>query len=52
MIIGQIKTAFVPDNYIKDDGYIDIEEAGTVTSSGLDSYHTTSRIERLPYAKP
>ncbi|WP_286733154.1 MULTISPECIES: flavin reductase family protein [Sphingobacterium] len=52
LIIGQIKTAFVPDNCLKEDGYIDIEEAGTVTSSGLDSYHTTSRIERLPYAKP
>ncbi|WP_343318306.1 flavin reductase family protein [Sphingobacterium multivorum] len=52
LVIGQIKTAFVPNRYLKDDGYIDIEEAGTITSSGLDSYHTTSRIERLPYAKP
>lgn len=52
LIIGRITTAFVPDEYIKADGYIDIEEAGTVTTSGLDSYHTTSRIERLPYARP
>ncbi|KKO91984.1 flavin oxidoreductase [Sphingobacterium sp. Ag1] len=52
LVIGQITTAFVPNRYLKDDGYIDIEEAGTITSSGLDSYHTTSRIERLPYAKP
>ncbi|MGJ1504618.1 MULTISPECIES: hypothetical protein [Sphingobacterium] len=42
----------MPDNCLKEDGYIAIEEAGTVTSSGLDTYHTTGRIERLPYAKP
>lgn len=52
LVIGQITTVLVPDTYVKEDGYIDIEEAGTVTSSGLDSYHTTNRIERLPYAKP
>lgn len=52
LVIGQITAVLVPDNYLKEDGYIDIEEAGTVTTSGLDSYHTTSRIERLPYAKP
>ncbi|WP_333862841.1 flavin reductase family protein [Sphingobacterium sp.] len=52
LVIGQIAAVFVPDNSIKEDGYIDIEEAGTVTTSGLDSYHATSRIERLPYAKP
>lgn len=52
LIIGKITLAVIPDKYVAEDGYIDIEAAGTVTSSGLDSYHTTSRISRLRYAKP
>jgi hypothetical protein len=27
-------------------------KAGTVTCSGLDAYHKTTEIKRLPYAKP
>ena len=30
---------------------IDIK-AGTITVAGLDSYHTTQPLQRLPYAKP
>lgn len=52
LLIGKIETVSLPDNYLKEDGYIDIEEAGTITVSGLDCYHTTSKLERLPYAKP
>jgi hypothetical protein len=33
------------------DGFIDLENAGTITVSGLDSYHSTKKIERLSYAK-
>ncbi len=52
MLIGEIKHIIVPDNTIQDDGFVDIEKAGTVTCSGLDSYHTTQRLARLSYAKP
>jgi hypothetical protein len=34
------------------DGFVDLEKAGTLTCSGLDSYHKTARIARLSYAKP
>lgn len=52
MIIGEVVYLALPENIIAADGYIDIEQAGTVAISGLDNYHTTQRLERLPYAKP
>jgi flavin reductase (DIM6/NTAB) family NADH-FMN oxidoreductase RutF len=52
LIIGKIVHINVPNDAIGVDGFIDIEKAGTVTCSGLDSYHTTRRLSRLSYAKP
>lgn len=52
MIIGEIVAVYVPENSLSKDGFLDIEKAGTVTCSGLDSYHTTKRLDRLSYAKP
>lgn len=52
LIIGEIKEMYYPSDCLQSDGYLDIEKAGTIACSGLDSYHITHRIERLPYAKP
>lgn len=52
LIIGQVAWIDLPGDALHDDGYIDIERAGTVAISGLDSYHRTQRLVRLPYAKP
>jgi flavin reductase (DIM6/NTAB) family NADH-FMN oxidoreductase RutF len=52
LIIGKIVQISVPDSCILEDGFVDIEKAGSLTVSGLDSYHSTSRIARLSYAKP
>jgi flavin reductase (DIM6/NTAB) family NADH-FMN oxidoreductase RutF len=51
MIIGEIKNIYFPENCLQEDGFLSIEKAGTITCSGLDSYHITNTIERLPYAK-
>lgn len=51
MIIGEIKFVHYPTNCLLDDGFIDIEKAGTITSSGVDSYHTTQLLQKLEYAK-
>lgn len=51
-VVGEIVEIIVPDDVIGDDGYLDIEKAGTVAISGLDGYHATRRIGRLAYAKP
>lgn len=52
LVIGQITGVWLPDGAIQTDGFVDLEEAGTITCSGLDSYHTTQRLARLTYAKP
>ena len=52
MIIGEIKEMYFPTDCLQADGYLDIEKAGTIACTGLDSYHSTHRLERLPYAKP
>jgi len=51
-IIGEIQEIILPDDATLTDGYVDIEKAGTIAISGLDSYHETKRISRLSYAKP
>lgn len=50
-IIGQIREVHLPDEVVRDSGYIDLEALGTVTCTGLDSYHKTQRLSRLAYAK-
>ena len=52
MVIGKIKSISLPEKAISTDGFIDLEITKTITNSGLDSYHRTERIVRLPYAKP
>jgi flavin reductase (DIM6/NTAB) family NADH-FMN oxidoreductase RutF len=52
LIIGEINQLYYPPDCLCEDGYLDIEKAGTVTCTGLDSYHTTRRLGRLSYAKP
>ncbi|CCQ10983.1 hypothetical protein PALB_18570 [Pseudoalteromonas luteoviolacea B = ATCC 29581] len=51
-LVGEIEHLFVPEECVGEDGFIDLERAGTVCISGLDSYHTTNHLHRLPYAKP
>lgn len=51
LVIGKISKIIVPDNIISPDGFINLEIAGTVTCSGLDSYHTTLQLARLSYAR-
>lgn len=52
IIIARVAAVYLPEDCIANDGYIDVEQAGSITCVGLDSYHRTTRIARLPYAKP
>lgn len=52
MIIAKIKSVSMPEDCLQTDGFVDLEKAGTITVSGLDSYHRTEKIARLAYAKP
>lgn len=52
LLIASVQEVILNEEIMEKDGYLDIEKAGTITSSSLDSYHVTKRLERLPYAKP
>ena len=51
LVIGKIELVILPESCLKKDGFIDIEKSETICVSGLDSYHGTSKIFRLSYAK-
>lgn len=52
LLVGQLKELFLNEDILGSDGFLDLEKAGSVCISGLDSYHQTARLDRLPYAKP
>lgn len=52
LVIGEVKAVYFPENCLQKDGFLDIEKAESITCSGLDSYHKTTKIDRLSYAKP
>jgi flavin reductase (DIM6/NTAB) family NADH-FMN oxidoreductase RutF len=52
LIISKIKDVYLQEEMLCEDGFINLEDVGTVCVSGLDSYHKTERMGRLSYAKP
>ncbi len=52
LVIGRITELSLPRELVGDDGFIDIEGAGSLAISSLDAYHQTERLDRLSYAKP
>ena len=51
LLIGEVQLLMAPDNLIGEDGFVDLQNAGTITSAGLDAYYKTEKISRLSYAK-
>lgn len=51
MLVGAIQEVWIPEDCREEDGFLDIEKAGTVTISGLDAYHTTNRIDKMEYVR-
>ncbi len=51
LIIGKITELFLPEDCLDDKGNLDLHHAETVALSGLDSYHATELMQRLPYAR-
>lgn len=52
LVIGEIKEVYLPRHALSADGCVDLEKAGTITCSGLDTYSKTIKLARLSYAKP
>lgn len=51
LLIGEVVSVSLNESAIAEDGYTDLEALGSITCSGLDTYHTTQRLSRLSYAK-
>ncbi|MBQ4833387.1 flavin reductase [Pseudoalteromonas sp. MMG010] len=51
LVIGLIVEIHVDDKAIDDDGFVNLQAIDTVALSGLDCYHSTEKLARLPYAK-
>jgi flavin reductase (DIM6/NTAB) family NADH-FMN oxidoreductase RutF len=51
-VIGEIQSVWVDTSLVKDDGFLELEKAGTLCSLGLDGYYVTKQRARLAYAKP
>lgn len=51
LMIGEVVEIRLPDEIVAEDGWLDLEAAGTITCCGLDSYHQTEQLGRLAYAK-
>lgn len=52
LIIGSIQYVQLNDEFVKQDGFIAMDNANTLASCGLDAYYTMHPIGRLSYAKP
>ncbi|AEL24753.1 flavin reductase family protein [Cyclobacterium marinum] len=52
LIVASIEEVYVAANAVEEDGFIALDKVGSITVSGLDSYHATNKLGRLPYAKP
>ncbi len=52
MVIGSVQELMIAHGVVAEDGFLDLEKAGSITCSGLDAYHKTEKLGRLSYAKP
>lgn len=51
LLVGSVEEIWIPKSSIEKDHSINIEQAETVTLSGVGSYHSTTQIERLDYVR-
>lgn len=52
LVIGQVTGVFVDETILSADGFLYLEQAGIITSLGIDGYYKTEKLARLKYAKP
>ena len=52
LLVSEILAVHVEDDILESDGWLNLQQAGSVTINGLDGYAKPELIERFPYAKP
>ena len=50
-IIGEIQEVIIEDDFIEEDGQIDLEKAKDVCVTGLNQYSSVVKIDKFPYAR-
>jgi flavin reductase (DIM6/NTAB) family NADH-FMN oxidoreductase RutF len=51
LVIGKIKTVYIKEGILTNDGFLAIDQANSVCSNGIDAYYSASFINRYKYAK-
>ena len=52
LVVGAIQNIYVPRIAVQADGYVNLENVGSLASLGIDGYYKTSLLDRYSYAKP
>ncbi|MEO5684179.1 MAG: flavin reductase [Chitinophagaceae bacterium] len=52
LVIGTVTDILIDPSLIKQDGFLSLENAGTLASLGADAYYKPARLVRLSYARP
>jgi flavin reductase (DIM6/NTAB) family NADH-FMN oxidoreductase RutF len=53
LVIGQLEQVMIEAAVLPaEDGFLHLDDAGTICSNGLDAYYKTELIDRYTYAKP
>ncbi len=53
LVIGQLEQVMIDPSFLPSaDGFLHLDQAGTICSNGLDAYYNSSLIDRYAYAKP
>jgi len=53
LVIGQLEQVLIAPSLLPTaDGFLELDQAGSICSNGLDAYYNTTLIDRFAYAKP
>lgn len=51
-IIGAMEHIYFPEESLSEDGFLNLEKAGTLSATGLDGYAVPKILDRFSYAEP
>jgi len=52
LIIGRVECVYIDESILAKDGYLNLEQAGSLAGAGCDAYYATELKERMAYARP
>lgn len=52
LVIGKVLEVFLDETLVAADGFIQLDQANTICSNGVDGYYQASFLNRFEYAKP